>query len=177
MKSRSYCIRPNPDDPEVQKAFAEKRIPFFTRYTSITNPNLKTGDEVIEEIERRKKQLCDLGAKSFSLKTGGFGAPDLALGICAASDLGFELFTIDDSGGGTGMSPVDVMDNWGIPSILLHSMAWKLASRRKAKGMKVVDLAFGGGIAKPGQIFKDLCLVTGWRFERQTNMNQGNNAS
>lgn len=158
MKSRSYCIRPNPDDPEVEKAFAEKRIPFFTRYTSMANPNLKTGDEVIEELAKRRDQLRALGAKSFALKTGGFGAPDLALGIRAASELGFELFTIDGSGGGTGMSPVDVMDNWGIPSILLHSLAWQLASVRMSKGKHVVDLATGGGIARPSQIFKDLAL-------------------
>lgn len=158
MKSRSYCIRPNPFDTEVMAAFAEKKIPYFTRYTSMAYPDLRSPEQVGEELASRRDQLAALGARRFALKTGGFGAPALALGIKLASELGFELFTVDGSGGGTGMSPVDVMDNWGVPSLLLQAMAWRLAARRASLGKKVVDIAAGGGIARPSQIFKTLAL-------------------
>lgn len=70
----------------------------------------------------------------------------------------FELLTIDGSGGGTGMSPNDMLDNWGVPSVLLHAKAHDYAFLRAAAGKKVVDLAVGGGLAKPSQAFKALAL-------------------
>lgn len=158
MKSRSYCLRPNPDNPEIVKSFKEGRIPYFTRYTSMAYPGLNSPDEVMEDVKGKIEQLKSCGAKRFALKTGSFGAPDVALAIRIASELDFELLTIDGSGGGTGMSPVDVMDHWGVPSILLQSITWRLAAMRAARGKKVVDLSVGGGIAKPSQVFKALAL-------------------
>ena len=78
--------------------------------------------------------------------------------IRVASELDFELLTIDGSGGGTGMSPNDMLDNWGVPSVLLHAKAHDYAFLRAAAGKKVVDLAMGGGLAKPSQAFKALAL-------------------
>lgn len=158
MKSRSYCLRPDPDDPEIIQKFQEGRIPHFTRYTSMAYPGLKSPEDVMEDVAARIGQLKSCGAKKFALKTGSFCAPDVALAIRIASDLDFELLTIDGSGGGTGMSPVDVMDHWGVPSILLQAITWRLAAMRAAKGKKMVDLAVGGGIARPSQIFKALAL-------------------
>ena len=78
--------------------------------------------------------------------------------VRVASELDFELLTIDGSGGGTGMSPNDMLDNWGVPSVLLHAKAHDYACLRAAAGKKVVDLAVGGGLAKPSQAFKALAL-------------------
>ena len=78
--------------------------------------------------------------------------------VQVASELDFELLTIDGSGGGTGMSPNDMLDNWGVPSVLLHAKAHDYAFLRAAAGKKVVDLAVGGGLAKPSQAFKALAL-------------------
>ena len=78
--------------------------------------------------------------------------------VRVASELDFELLTIDGSGGGTGMSPNDMLDNWGVPSVLLHAKAHDYAFLRAAAGKKVVDLAVGGGLAKPSQAFKALAL-------------------
>ena len=78
--------------------------------------------------------------------------------VRVASELDFELLTIDGSGGGTGMSPNDMLDNWGVPSVLLHAKAHDYAFLRAAAGKKVVDLAMGGGLAKPSQAFKALAL-------------------
>lgn len=158
MKSRSYCLRPDPEDPEVARAFQEGRLPHFTRYTSMAYTGFSEPDAVQEEMARQRDGLKELGATRFALKTGAFGAPEVALGIRIASELGFELFTIDGSGGGTGMSPVDVMDQWGVPSVFLHAMAHRLAEARAKAGKQVVDLAVGGGLARPSQAFKALAL-------------------
>ena len=158
MKSRSYCLRPDPEDPAVQEAFRAGRVKHFTRYTGLTYPALSTPEEVLAEVAAKAEQLRANGAARLALKTGAFGMPDLALAIRVASELDFELLTIDGSGGGTGMSPNDMLDNWGVPSVLLHAKAHDYAFLRAAAGKKVVDLAVGGGLAKPSQAFKALAL-------------------
>lgn len=158
MKSRSYCMRPDPEDPAVQEAFQAGRIKHFTRYTGLTYPALATPGQVLEEMADKVRTLREQGAQAFALKTGSFGMPELAMAIRVASELHFELLTVDGSGGGTGMSPVDVVDQWGVPSILLHARAQQYAALRAGAGKKVVDLSLGGGLARPGQVFKALAL-------------------
>ena len=68
------------------------------------------------------------------------------------------LLTIDGSGGGTGMSPWNMMETWGVPSILLHSKAHEYATLLAKKGKKIVDMAFAGGLAREDHIFKALAL-------------------
>jgi glutamate synthase domain-containing protein 2 len=69
-----------------------------------------------------------------------------------------DLLTIDGAGGGTGMSPWNMMESWGVPSILLHSKAYEYASLLKEKGENVPDLSFAGGFAREDHIFKALAL-------------------
>ena len=158
MKSQGYCIRPDPEDPEVAKAFADGRLQYFTRYTGMTYPGQENPDQVQEALAAKAAELRAAGASTLALKTGSYGMADLALAIRAASDLGFDLLTIDGSGGGTGMSPNDMLDTWGVPSILLHAKAREYAGIYAARGKKVVDIALGGGLARPSQVFKALAL-------------------
>jgi glutamate synthase domain-containing protein 2 len=51
-----------------------------------------------------------------------------------------------------------MMETWGVPSLHLHAKAYEYAQLLEAQGHKVVDLAFGGGLAKEDQIFKALAL-------------------
>lgn len=158
MHSNGYCVRPNPHDPEAIEAFKSGKLKAFTRYTGLTYPALNSWEEVLEALRRQAEDLRSKGATHLALKTGGFGMADLALAIRAASELDFDMLTIDGSGGGTGMSPNDVVDSWGVPSILLHAKAREYAALYAAQGKKVVDLVLGGGLAKPNQIFKALAL-------------------
>jgi glutamate synthase domain-containing protein 2 len=69
-----------------------------------------------------------------------------------------DLLTIDGSGGGTGMSPWNMMQSWGVPSINLHAKAYEYASILAANGQKVVDMSFAGGFCLEDSIFKALAL-------------------
>jgi glutamate synthase domain-containing protein 2 len=104
------------------------------------------------------KYLRKIGYKRISLKTGSYGMEALAMSIKYASDCGLDLLTIDGSGGGTGMSPWNMMETWGVPSILLHAKAYEYAQILRKKGKKVVDMAFAGGLAREDHIFKALAL-------------------
>jgi glutamate synthase domain-containing protein 2 len=82
----------------------------------------------------------------------------LAMALKLATEEELDLLTIDGSSGGTGMSPWNMMEYWGIPSISLHSKAYEYAKILADRGAKVADLAFAGGLAREDHIFKALAL-------------------
>ena len=80
------------------------------------------------------------------------------MAIKYASRAGLDLLTIDGSGGGTGMSPWNMMETWGVPSLLLHAKAHEYARVLADRGEDVVDMAFAGGLTREDHIFKALAL-------------------
>jgi glutamate synthase domain-containing protein 2 len=80
----------------------------------------------------------------------------MAIRFC--SDAHIDLLTIDGASGGTGMSPWRMMEEWGVPSIYLHSAAHEYASIIAAQGKRVPDLAFAGGFSTEDHVFKALAL-------------------
>jgi hypothetical protein len=158
LKKRGYVVDPNPELPEVQEAFENGAIKSFARHSRLGGTHLDTVDLVREDFRKSVDYLRSLGFKRISLKTGSYGMEELAMAIKFASDAKLDLLTIDGSGGGTGMSPWNMMQSWGVPSINLHSKAYEYASILAAKGQKVVDLSFAGGFALEDSIFKAIAL-------------------
>ncbi|MFH0974961.1 MAG: glutamate synthase-related protein [Spirochaetota bacterium] len=158
LKKRGYVVDPDPTKPEVQEAFKHGAIKSFARHSRLGYTNLSNADSVMDAFTKAVKYLRKIGYKRITLKTGSYGMEALALSIKLATDNGLDLLTIDGSGGGTGMSPWNMMGSWGVPSIYLHSKAYEYASILAAKGNNVVDLSFAGGLAKEDHIFKALAL-------------------
>jgi glutamate synthase domain-containing protein 2 len=82
----------------------------------------------------------------------------LAMALRFATDMSLDLLTIDGSAGGTGMSPWNMMEYWGVPSLVLHAKAREYASILEKQGKRVVDLSFAGGLAREDHIFKALAV-------------------
>lgn len=158
LRKRGYMVDPNPELPEVQEAFENGAIKSFARHSRLGGTNLDSVDLVREDFMKSVDYLRSLGFKRISLKTGSYGMEELAMAIKFASDAKLDLLTIDGSGGGTGMSPWNMMQSWGVPSINLHAKAYEYADMLAAKGQKVVDLSFAGGFALEDSIFKSLAL-------------------
>ncbi len=158
LKQRGYVVDPDPTLPQVQEAFKSKAIKSFARHSRLGYTSLSSADAVQKNFMKAVSYLRKLGYKRISLKTGSYGMEALAMSIRYATDAKLDLLTIDGSGGGTGMSPWNMMESWGVPSLLLHAKAYEYASLLAKKGKKVVPLAFAGGLAKEDQIFKALAL-------------------
>ena len=158
LKKRGYVVDPNPEIPEVQKAFENGSIKSFARHSRLGGTNLDSVDQVQEDFMSSVEYLRSLGFKRVTLKTGSYGMEELAMSIKFSTDAGLDLLTIDGSGGGTGMSPWNMMQSWGVPSINLHSKAHEYADILAAKGNKVVDMSFAGGFALEDHIFKAMAL-------------------
>jgi glutamate synthase domain-containing protein 2 len=111
-----------------------------------------------ESFAQRVEQLRKAGAKYIFLKTGAYRPADLALAVLFASRYKLDLLTVDGAGGGTGMSPWRMMNEWGVPSVELHALLYRYAKHLADKGSFIPALALAGGFAFEDQIFKGLAL-------------------
>ena len=158
LKDRGYVVDPDPSDPGVQEAFKRRAITSFARHSRLGGTNLDSVEEVRKSFMESVAYLRKIGFKRISLKTGSYGMEALAMAIRYSADAELDLLTIDGSGGGTGMSPWNMMEHWGIPSLVLHSKAYDYCKILDDKGAKVPDISFAGGLAREDHIFKALAL-------------------
>ncbi len=151
LKKRGYIVAPDPTSRIVKKAYAEEEIREFERHSRL---GMVEYDSFMKAAEHYRK----IGAKFVSLKTGAYKATDLARALKYCSDAKIDLLTIDGAGGGTGMSPWRMMNEWGIPTIYLQALTMKFATRMAAKGMYVPHLAIAGGFSLEDHVYKALAM-------------------
>jgi glutamate synthase domain-containing protein 2 len=82
----------------------------------------------------------------------------LAMAIRFAADARPDLLTIDGPGGGTGMSPWNMMDHWGVPSLPLHAKVYDYCRILAERGITPPDISLAGGFAREDHVFKALAL-------------------
>jgi glutamate synthase domain-containing protein 2 len=158
LRNRGYIVDPDPISAEAQAAFKSGALKSFARHSRLGYTSSSSWREVQAEFADAVAYLRKLGYKRITLKTGSYGMEALAMSIKFATDAKLDLLTIDGSGGGTGMSPWNMMESWGVPSINLHAKAYEYAKLLADKGADVVDLAFAGGFAREDHIFKAIAL-------------------
>jgi glutamate synthase domain-containing protein 2 len=151
LQRRGYIVTPDPSDPVVQASCRAGAIKEFERHSRL---GFVGRESFMKEVER----LRSLGFKRITLKTGAYSLKELAMALRWGSDAKIDLLTIDGASGGTGMSPWRMMEEWGVPSLYLHSAAAEYASLLAASGRRVPDLAFAGGFSTEDHVFKALAL-------------------
>ena len=151
LKERGYIVIPDPKDPTVQEAYKAGAFTEFERHSRL---GMVDEEAFIKEVER----IRGLGAKYITLKTGCYRPADLARAVRCASEAKVDLLTVDGSGGGTGMSPWRMMNEWGIPTVYLECLLYDFLARLENKKAFVPHCAIAGGIALEDQIFKAIAL-------------------
>jgi glutamate synthase domain-containing protein 2 len=153
LKKRGYIVLPDPTLKENQMAFKAGAIKEFERHSRL---GFVTKEGFLEEVDR----LRDIGFKRVTLKTGAYSMVELAMALRYSSEAKIDLLTIDGAPGGTGMSPWPMMNEWGIPSFYLQSLANEFAGKLDKKGYRVPDLAMAGGFSDEPGVFKALAMGT-----------------
>ncbi len=151
LYERGYVVLPDPTDPDVIKAFERGSFKEFERHSRV-------GMVTEESFAARVEELRKAGAKYVFLKTGAYRPADLARAVKFASKYKLDLLTVDGAGGGTGMSPWRMMNEWGVPPVEIHSLMYQYTKRLADKGEYVAALAAAGGFTFEDQIFKALAL-------------------
>jgi glutamate synthase domain-containing protein 2 len=151
LYERGYVVIPDPTDPDVIRAFERGAFKEFERHSRI-------GMVTEESFATRVEELRKAGAKYVFLKTGAYRPADLARAVKFASKYRIDLLTVDGAGGGTGMSPWRMMNEWGVPPVEIHSLLYQYTKQLADKGEYVPALALAGGFTFEDQIFKGLSL-------------------
>jgi hypothetical protein len=151
LQTKGYLVYPDPLDPNVVENFKNGKGPIFEKIGKLPIWN--------EEIlKNRIARLRELGAERICLKTGPFDPKDTIRILKIASENEVDLVTFDGAGGGTGNSPVKMMNEWGMPTVNLESMLYDILKRMDEKGYFLPQVAITGGFALEDQIFKGLAL-------------------
>jgi glutamate synthase domain-containing protein 2 len=151
LKKRGYIVIPDPDDAVIQNAFKAREITEFERHSRL---GMVDEESFINEVAR----LRNMGAKYVTLKTGAYRPVDLARAVKYASEAKIDLLTVDGAGGGTGMSPWRMMNEWGIPTVYIECLLYEYLSMLRKKGAFIPNCAIAGGFALEDQIFKAIAL-------------------
>ncbi len=151
LKRRGYIVLPDPLDPATVDDFEKGGFTEFERHSRV---GMVTKEGFLETVA----QLRKAGAKYISLKTGAYRPADLARAIKFSSMAKIDYITVDAAGGGTGMSPWRMMNEWGVPGVELWSLLYKYCNRLAQKGEYVPDIVIAGGFVLEDQMFKGLAL-------------------
>lgn len=151
LKARGYIVLPDPEDPQVERAFKNGDFDEFERHSRL---GMVSKDSFLERVQ----ELRDLGAKYVTLKTGAYRPSDLARAVKYSSEGEIDLLTVDGAGGGTGMSPWRMMNEWGIPTVQVESLLYQYLKALDEKGEYIPPVAIAGGFTLEDQIFKGLAL-------------------
>ncbi len=152
LKEREYIVLPDPTLATSQEAFKLGGISEFERHSRL---GMVEEEGFYQEVERLRK----LGAKYVTLKTGAYRPADLARALKFSSEAKIDLLTIDGAGGGTGMSPWRMMNEWGVPTVHLECLTYQMCERLKAKGAYIPPIAIAGGLSLECHIFKAIALA------------------
>ncbi len=151
LRDRGYIVLPDPQDPATEERWMAKGIKEFERHS-----RLGMVDE--EGFYKTVEHLRKVGAKRISLKTGAYRPADLARAVKFASQAKIDLLTVDGAGGGTGMSPWRMMNEWGIPTVYIECLLYEYLKYLDDKGEFVPDCAIAGGLSLEDHVFKGLAL-------------------
>jgi len=67
---------------------------------------------------------------------------------------------VDGAGGGAGMNPWRMMNEWGVPGIELWSLTHQYCERLAKKGEYIPDTVLAVGVTLEDQMFKGLALAS-----------------
>jgi glutamate synthase domain-containing protein 2 len=151
LKDRGYLVLPNPTTETARLAFEAGGIKEFERHSRL-------GMVAEESFHQAVENLRGFGAKYVTLKTGAYRPADLARAIKYASDAKLDLLTIDGAGGGTGMSPWRMMNEWGIPTTFLECLTYNMCERLRRQGAYIPPIAIAGGLSLEDHLYKAIAL-------------------
>jgi len=153
LQERGYLVFPDPSDPFVIDQWKAGLIPDFERHSRV---GLSTTEDILEEID----QLRSSGTKNIFIKTGAYRPAATAWILRLGVEGNVDGMTFDGAGGGTGMSPVSMMNEGSIPTAYLEALVVGCLDMIKNKNpnAKIPTIAIAGGIANETQMFKALAM-------------------
>ena len=147
-------VLPDPTAPVNEEKAEQGLAPVFYSYA-----RLPLWDE--SYLLSRIQELRDMGLTHFYFKMAGYDRQDLARVLELGSRAGVDMITFDGAGGGTGYSPVKMMNEWGLPALLMQTALRPLIEKMQAENRYVPAITMTGGYSSEDQVYKSLALGAG----------------
>ncbi len=153
LADRGYLVVPDPYDPVVEEQWKAGLIPDFERHSRV---GITSTEDFLENLDK----LRSSGAKNIFIKTGAYRPAATAWIMRLGIEGKVDGMTFDGAGGGTGMSPVSMMNEGSIPTVYLEAMVTGCLDmiKKKSPSTKIPSIAIAGGIANETQMFKVLAM-------------------
>ena len=150
-KELGYIILPDPEDHTIIEAYNKGIAVVFQKIGKLP---MWTYNTLMERIS----ELRSLGVERICFKIGPYDPYDLVKILKIASAAQIDLVTFDGAGGGTGHSPAKMMNEWGIPTVILETIIYRILSKIDTIVEHIPAIAIAGGFATEDQIYKGLSL-------------------
>ncbi|TFG03763.1 MAG: FMN-binding glutamate synthase family protein [Promethearchaeota archaeon] len=153
LHQRGYLVIPDPTDPLVIDQWKAGLIPDFERHSRV---GLSSTEEILDEIDDIKAT----GAKNIFIKTGAYRPAATAWLLRLGLEAKVDGITFDGAGGGTGMSPVSMMNEGSIPTPYLEALVVGCLDMitKRHPNITTPTIAIAGGFANETQMFKALAM-------------------
>jgi len=151
FQKMGYLIYPDPSDLQIAENYKKGIGQVFEKIGKLPMWDM-------EILTERVQALKKMGAQRVCFKSGPYDVEDLVMILKIASRSGVDLVTFDGAGGGTGNSPVRMMDEWGLPTVELESRVYDILHKMEEKGYELPQVAITGGFSMEDHVFKGLAL-------------------
>ncbi|MGI6450765.1 MAG: glutamate synthase-related protein [Desulfitobacteriia bacterium] len=151
LQGQGFIINPDPSEPKIQEAYEKRACPHFWCYSRLPMWNE-------ESLLARIEELRTMGLKNVYFKMAGFDRVDLEQVIRIAIKADVDMVTFDGAGGGSGYSPVKMMNEWGLPTVCLESAVVSICQKLEKEGHAIPAIAITGGLATEDHVYKALAL-------------------
>ena len=149
-----FMVYPDPNGPGMEEAYEEGVCPNFYYHS-----RLPFWDE--EYLVPRISELREMGAKNIYLKMAGYDPQDLEKVLRIGSMAEVDMITFDGAGGGSGYSPTKMMNEWGLPPVVMEEAICIIVDKMKKEGCWIPAITITGGFASEDQVFKALAYGEG----------------
>jgi hypothetical protein len=150
-KKAGIVVHPDPEDPDIVAKHADGCAPNFYTYSRLPQ---WTEEYLVSHID----ELRDMGMENVYFKMAGYDPEDLEKVLRIASAARVDMVTFDGAGGGSGYSPCRMMNEWGLPAIMMGAILVPMCDRLAHEGFEIPAIALTGGFSTEDQVFKALAL-------------------
>ena len=151
LKNNGYLVFPNPLEKEVKEAFDGGNGFHCMQYGRLPMWN----ESILEKLIKKYR---DHGAENILFKMAGYDVNDIKRVLQIASKNMVALVTFDGAGGGSGNSPLKMMNEWSHPTINLEKIVNTILEDLKKEGGWIPGIAIAGGIVMEDTMFKAIAL-------------------